>query len=131
MQNNMMRYLTGSLISDKGNIKQFYKETNTLSVNQINAQIKLSEVWKAVNVINYPIKLTKKVASTNKITTCAVTNGELCEKGKKDITQNTYINDAVRLLNQAPSELQEANSLYSQKAHKIICKNSAYMMPSS
>ena len=31
-----------------------------LSVNQINAQIKLTEMWKASNMKNYPIKLEKK-----------------------------------------------------------------------
>ena len=30
-----------------------------LSVNQINAQIKLSEFWKAVNCVECPLKITK------------------------------------------------------------------------
>ena len=40
--------------------KQIFKETNLLSVNQINAQIKLTEVWKSQNTDSYPIEWTKR-----------------------------------------------------------------------
>ena len=36
-----------------------------LSANQINAQVKLTEMWKAFNVTNYPIKLDKKDPNTD------------------------------------------------------------------
>ena len=36
------------------------KKLNMCSVNQINAQVKLTEMWKASKVENCPIKLIKK-----------------------------------------------------------------------
>ena len=33
---------------------------NMLSVNQLNAQIKLTEMWKAVNDKDHPFKIVKK-----------------------------------------------------------------------
>ena len=45
---------------DKINTKKIFKETHLLSVNQINAQIKLLEVWKAMNDPSYPTQCTKR-----------------------------------------------------------------------
>ena len=49
----------GSTLADRINTKTIYNETNLLSVNQLNAQIKLTEVWKSQNDNLYPIKWTK------------------------------------------------------------------------
>ena len=38
-----------------------------LSVNQLNAQIKLTEMWKAVKKENYPIKVYKKTIVENEM----------------------------------------------------------------
>ena len=38
----------------KVNTEKILHDTKILSVNQLNAQIKLQEVWKAKNNINYP-----------------------------------------------------------------------------
>ena len=46
-QNKFARFVHGSTLLDQINTKIIYKETNLLSVNQINAQIKLLEVWKS------------------------------------------------------------------------------------
>ena len=55
-QNKSLRVLTSTKISDKVSIKSMLKKLNMLSVNQINAQIKLIEMWKSTNIPNYPIK---------------------------------------------------------------------------
>ena len=50
-----------------------------MSVNQINAQIKLDEMWKSTNIPNYPI-VTKMVSRTENVAqTRAVTSGQLEE----------------------------------------------------
>ena len=115
IQNNLMRYITGKKLSDKISIKQLLEDTNSLSINQMNAQIKLAEVWKSLNIQNYPLKVKRKEASDNMVLTRAVKNGFLVESGKKELTQNTCISDAIKLWNNAPREVQEANSLLSAK----------------
>ena len=42
---------------------------NIVSINQINAQIKLAEMWKALNIVNYPINIRKFIPEnkTNKV----------------------------------------------------------------
>ena len=59
IQNKFARFVHGSSLIDHINNKVIYKETNLLSVNQINAQIKLTKVWKSLNVDSYPIQWTK------------------------------------------------------------------------
>ena len=53
-QNRMMRSLNHSKISDKIRTKTIFEKYNMLSVNQINAQVKLNDMWKANNVAITP-----------------------------------------------------------------------------
>ena len=55
----MMRTMVGKNLSDHISTSELLRMTNMLSVNQLNAQIKLVEIWKAANVENYPLKITK------------------------------------------------------------------------
>ena len=43
-----------------------YKVQNILSVNQLNGQIKLNEVWKSLNSTNYLIQWEKEQLLTNR-----------------------------------------------------------------
>ena len=45
----MLRILDGALVSDRKSTKTLLDNQNMLSVNQIAAQIKLTEMWKASN----------------------------------------------------------------------------------
>ena len=55
-QNKLLRALNGSRISDQISNKSMLVKFKILSVNQMNAQIKLSEMWKSINIENYPLK---------------------------------------------------------------------------
>ena len=46
-QNKFARFMAGKTLMDKVNTEKIIHDTKLLSVNQINAQIKLQEVWKA------------------------------------------------------------------------------------
>ena len=53
-QNKLTRFLNNSIITDKISTKTLLKNINGLSVNQLNAQIKLTELWKSQkNKIQY------------------------------------------------------------------------------
>ena len=56
-QNRMLRAINGTKIKDRISIESMLTKFNLLSVNQLAAQIKLTEVWKASNVENYAITL--------------------------------------------------------------------------
>ena len=65
-----------------------------LSVNQTNAQIKLTEVWKALNGKSSSLNnLKMKTLTSNRITR-SITNGELMEEGSSN---NISIKSCVSL----------------------------------
>ena len=88
---------------------------NMKSVNQINAQIKLSEMWKSTNIINYPIKTNKVTRPDEVVHTRAVTQGHLMEDLPPNASQRTFLNDAIHIWNKAPLHIKQCNSLSSAK----------------
>ena len=52
-QNKLVRFLTNSKLSDRINTSVLLKKCGMYSVNQMNAQMKLLEVWKALNLEKY------------------------------------------------------------------------------
>ena len=61
VQNNLLRLLNKTGRKDKVSIKSMLDRFQMSSVNQLNAQIKLLEIWKLVNVPDYPLKLKKTI----------------------------------------------------------------------
>ena len=53
----MLRAINNSKIKDQVSVTSMLNKFNLLSVNQLAAQIKLTEVWKSVNVKDYAISL--------------------------------------------------------------------------
>ena len=86
-----------------------------LSVNQISAQIKLTEMWKAINIPKFPIKVSKQMAPLDSRTTRGVTNGKIVEEGSSNLIVNSFIGDATRLWNKAPEVIKMAQSLMTAK----------------
>ena len=69
-----------------------------LSVIQLHAQIKLTKMWKAANVTNYPLKIQTMQHNSDTRTTRSVT----LENLKEHKMLNTFIGDSTRLWNKAP-----------------------------
>ena len=67
----MLRFLNESKISDKISTKSILDKHNLLSVNQLNAQKKLGDMWKANNIENYPIKVKRLSDAQSAYTTRA------------------------------------------------------------
>ena len=105
VQNDLLRALNGTKTKDKVSIKSMLEKFNLMSVNQINAQIKLLEIWKSTS-------------------TRACTKGRLCELGKTSVVQNTCISDAKKLWNRAPAIITTCESMYiAKKEIKKFVKN--------
>ena len=99
------------------------KKFDLMSVNQINTQIKLLEIWKSLKLNNYPLQVEQQSPKTETISTRACTIGRLCEVGKSDILQKTCISDAIKLWNRAPAVITTSESLWKAKKEiKKICK---------
>ena len=73
-QNRLLRILERKRISDKVPIREMLDNQNMLSVNQLAAQIKLAEVWKARNGENYPVKTEFRTVNENGTSTRGATN---------------------------------------------------------
>ena len=87
-----------------------------LSVNQVAAQIKLTEIWKAINVPKFPIKVMKQETPIDSRTTRGVTNGKLIEEGSSTLIINSCIGDATRLWNRAPEGIKNSNIIATAKS---------------
>ena len=79
-----------------------------LSVNQINAQVKLTEMWKASNVKNYPTKLCKKEIIDDNRLTRSTARGDLVLLGKTELCNASFIMDASKNWNIAPLSIKNS-----------------------
>ena len=93
-----------------------------LSVNQLQAQVKLTELWKVVNTDNNPLKFTHQSPAENGRETRAVSNKKLVQTKGSTLTNDSFIYDATRLWNMAPESIKMSKSLLSAKAEiKKFC----------
>ena len=114
-QNKLLRLLNNSLISDKISIKSMLSKFNMLSVNQMNAQVKLNEIWKSVHVPNYPVKTSALRRSDDSVNTRAVSLGVLSEAKVSNSSEKIFINDAIHIWNRAPMSIKLISSALSAK----------------
>ena len=117
-QNNLLRTLENVRVKDKVSIKTMLSKHKMLSINQMNAQVKLTEMWKAVNYRNYPLKIDQLQPSENGRTSRGVSNGKLAEP----VTLNTFLGNATRLWNKAPIGIKNSKSISTVKKEiKAFC----------
>ena len=86
-----------------------------LSINQMNAQIKLSEFWKASNDSKHPFAVYFPRRETNARASRSYEKGCKPELGKSNPTQSTFINDGIKAWNKAPISIKQCKSFYSAK----------------
>ena len=101
-QNKLLRALNGSRISDQISNKSMLVKFKILSVNQMNAQIKLSEMWKSINIENYPLKTELLETQVDGMNTRSRNAGFLKEAKVTYRSQKTFSNDAIHIWNRAP-----------------------------
>ena len=85
----------------------------------MHAQVKLTEMWKAVNHSNYPLNIKQQQVAENGRSTRGVTAGKLIEP----CTLNTFTGNATRLWNKSPNVIKNSKSISIAKREiKIYCK---------
>ena len=84
-------------------------------MNQLNAQVKLVEIWKAINVDDYPLKVKHQERNDSRVSTRADTKEKPIEIGKSLLAQKTCVSDAIGLWNMAPELITKSISLSQAK----------------
>ena len=107
-QNKYARFLYGANILDKIKTEHIYKELKIPSVNQVNAQIKLLEIWKSQHSETYPIKWVTRNDVIHDRRTRASSENILIETYGCKTLNGTFINDAAKTWNRAPVEIKES-----------------------
>ena len=87
----MSRFLNSKTLKDRIESKVLLSNLNMLSVNQLNAKIKILEIWKSLNVEGYPLKIDTKQVNQETMNTRAMTSNQPIEIGTKLLTQKSCI----------------------------------------
>ena len=86
-----------------------------MSVNQLNASIKLLEIWKSQNEEQHPLKIQQQLPPMGGAITRAAERGRPVDMGCSNRLRNTAICHGIRIWNKAPVSVQESKSLYQAK----------------
>ena len=122
--NKLLRLLNGTKVKDLVSTKSMLDKFGILSINQLNAQVKLLEIWKALNLEDYPLQIKQQSAPLTGMTTRADLKGKAIEIGRSNLTKSTSVSDSIRVWNLAPDSVTGAKSVsIAKKAIKDYVKN--------
>ena len=124
-QNKMIRMVENVSLKEHIPSRNMLEKNGLLSVNQLAAQIKLTEVWKSINTNDYPIELennqVKRQTNDRSVRESTIIHWKEDTKAKS--AEESFLRDAAKLWNRAPSYIKEAKSLGIAKSQiKIYCK---------
>ena len=124
-QNKLLRLLDNSTLSERKSTESLLENTGLLSVNQLAASIKLTEVWKSIHQENYPISLEPNnpgLQENDRIlraSSSRLWNQDARSRAEKE----SFSRNAAKIWNAAPLGIKNASALNSAKrVIKIHCK---------
>jgi hypothetical protein len=121
-QNRMLRMLTGTCLADRIRIKDLLEMTNSFSVNQTAAQIKLGEMWKAAMQPKYPVKMERVERNANEHTRQSKSL-RFKVKGRTKVGRSAFVADGARPWNNAPGNITSATTIWqAKKSIRTYCK---------
>ena len=115
-QNKLLRFLNKSFLMDKVSVESMLEKHNMLSINQLNAQIKLTQIWKAVKDADHPFKIVVPSPNPDQRVSRGQEAGYIKSKALSNITKKTFINDSIKAWNRAPNDLKNKANIYGAKA---------------
>ena len=125
-QNKLLRLLNNTTLRERISTETLLSKADMLSVNQLAASIKICEVWKSLNIVNYPIQLEPNSRSVSRFDrqvrpgTSRLWN----QDAKTTAEKECFSRSAAKLWNNIPLEIKNSTSLVSaKKAIKIYCKS--------
>ena len=112
-QNRMLRAINNSKIADRVSVTSMLTKFNLLSVNQLAAQIKLTEVWKSVNIKDYAISLDpyNKAQNPSKMELRPKPTRIFDDTARLANSKYSFNVDSARLWNLAPTAITQAQTL--------------------
>ena len=124
-QNKMMRMLNGSSKTDHISIKSLLEKFNLPSVNQLSAEIKITEAWKIMHVTDYPITLDRNNPSreTGDRMVRDSTTRQWKEDAKYKNSRESFCIDTAKLWNKVHLDIKNAENINIAKTKiKAFCK---------
>ena len=115
VQNKLARILNGVKLTDRICANILLAKLKMLSVNQINAQAKLLDMWKAIHVEGNPLQITKRTKNQDSMSTRSDNNLVLTEKSSTALGKKTFLNDATNVWNAAPNNLKHSCTISAAK----------------
>ena len=109
-QNKVLRLLTGSRRIDKHSAQEMLQKLGLLSVNQMIAQTRLLEAWKAMNIPGHPLSamfVRRAPGETLPSNTRAACRGDL----NVDSMSKSFKRTTSKLWNLASQEVKNAKTL--------------------
>ena len=121
-QNRLLRLLEGCRIKDRISTESLLKKYKLPSVNQVACEVKLMEVWKSINVEDYPTQLETGPRSENPRSLRTSSLRQFDTACKTKTGENSFQVSAAKLWNSAPAAIKSAKSPYAaKKAIKQYC----------
>ena len=118
--------MDNSHISERKSTESLLASTGLISVNQLAANIKLTETWKSINLPNYPIQLEPNVIDrpeTDRIVRMS-TNRMWNQDARSRAEKESFSRNAAKLWNAAPLSIKNAKTLRIAKNEiKLHCKS--------
>ena len=110
----MLRLISNTKISDHKHTSELIQIIGRPSVNQMLAQTKLTETWKANNIKQYPLQFPKH-NQTEHNTRLSTDEDRLIESAFPNKERATFICDCPRVWNRTPRDIKCAKSISSAK----------------
>ena len=115
---NLLRLLCCTKRDSHTSIESMLEKLGWLSINQLSCEIRLIEVWKALNYENHCLQGLFEKAHTDKGITRSAGLNKLKSCFKTKIRENSYSYPSIQLWNSAPSDVTTAET--ESKARKAI-----------
>ena len=114
--NKVLRLICGKKLRDKEPIEKMLKETGWLSLNQLSAEGRLIELWKAINNPESPLTKLVKIKQSQVETRAAAkkTVEQYPKEGQemnKKLEGCSFRHTSAKVWNSAPKEISEATTL--------------------
>ena len=118
--NRMLRILCGTVQENRMSVKKMLQKLDWLSINQMAAEVRLIETWKALNLDSSLAGMFEKVQGR---TRAANQNRVKLEKNCK-LRENSFLYPSCKLWNRAPLSVVEAKSeSHARKAIRAFVKS--------
>ena len=118
--NNMLRLLCGSKRSEHTSVKSMLEKLGWLSINQLAAEVRLIEVWKAIHLSDYSLSHVFSKFESATLPTRSLQKNCLKNNLKSRIRENSFKYPSALLWNSAPMSVTMADN--EKAARKAIRK---------